>query len=149
MKTIRSIIIGLAVLTLAGKLQAQFSVQTFGGTQPAQPDSIVAITADAYGLTQMAPADLPLIGTYWLVSPNGGMVPLPCPPFDLTQPINLIANNVFLVDQTGGQVATSPRFLARSMAGAAVQTVESTVVAQGNAIANLIQQVQAAVVAAP
>ena len=51
MKLIKVIIIGLGVITLAGKLQAQFSVQTIGGVQPAQPDSIVAITADAYGLS--------------------------------------------------------------------------------------------------
>ena len=74
MKLIKVIIIGLGVITLAGKLQAQFSVQTIGGGQPAQPDSIVAITADAYGLSQMAPADLPLFGAYWLILSGGGMV---------------------------------------------------------------------------
>ena len=74
MKLIKAIIIGLAVITLAVELHAQFSVQTFGGVQPAQPGSIVAITADVYGLSQMAPADLPLFGAYWLISSGGGMV---------------------------------------------------------------------------
>ena len=79
--------------------------------QSVAPDSIVQIAADSQGLTQVASADLPVIGgTYWLVIPGGikGVMalPLPCPPTDPTYPIYAIMpdGQQFLVDGTSGQV---------------------------------------------
>ena len=48
--------------------------------QPAPPDSIVQITAEAQGLALVPPDQLPPFGTFWLVQPGAGgcmAVPLP------------------------------------------------------------------------
>jgi hypothetical protein len=140
MRIIRNAIIGLGILTLAAvyppHLTAQ-SVQEIQSIAEAAPDSIVAVTAGAYGLTQMAPEDLPPCGTFWEVMPYGLMAPLPCPPFDLTLPIYAIAENTFLVDATGGAVSAMPGEQAMTR-----QSVTAAVEAQGNAIADLIEMVQ-------
>jgi len=130
----KKLIFRLAATFFAG-ISLAVSAQTEEVTT-AQPDSIVAVTAEAYGLTQMAPADLPLVGTYWEVMPYGLMAPLPCPPWDLTQPIYAITDDIFLVDETGGQVG-----LTRNQAMTS-QNVAAAVEAQGNALANLIDQIQ-------
>jgi hypothetical protein len=111
--------------------------------QSAAPDSIVQLTADAQGLAQMAPADLPRTGTYWLVLPGGFPAPAPCPPLDPGVPVYQMASGQFLVDETGGAVAVEPRRFgmqaqSRSSAGA------SALEAQANAVVSLITRVQTA-----
>ena len=146
MKIIGTLLLAAVISFSANPLHAQTA--SFGGSvgiaQPIQSsssDSIVAVTADAYGLSLVAPADLPRYGTYWVVLPYGGMVPMPCQPLDSTIPIYAITDTAFLVDSSGGAVAVSPRLTA-TMSSA--QALTAAVSNQGNAIANLIEQVQGA-----
>ena len=133
------------VFGLAFNLHAQTAIiggaVGVGTPVSSSSDSVVAVTADAYGLSQVAPTDLPRNGTYWVVVPYGGMVPMPCQPTDLTLPIYAITDSIFLVDSTGGQVSVSPRQTATMGSAQALTTAVNT---QGNAIANLIEQVQGA-----
>jgi len=138
---------GLGLFALPVLLYAQLTVQSIQPIEllpPVQssPDSIVQITAEAEGLSQIAPADLPLFGTYWLVMPYGGMAPLPCPPQDLSQPIYAITDDIFLVDQTGGQVNMSPRRLSGMQAMSATAAATVAVNQLGNAVADLIERIQ-------
>jgi len=129
---------------LAQTLTVQ-SVQPGGEAQPAQSDSIVAVTADAYGLSQTPLASLPVMGgTFWIVENNGVIPPFPSLP---VQYWNCqaweITDGIFLVDATGGQVPQAPRLMTRqSMTATAVNSVQAAIDAQGNAVANLIEQVQ-------
>ena len=109
--------------------------------QPTQPDSLVQIAAESQGLSQIAPADLPILGgTFWWVMPGGAAVPAPCPPLDLSGAIYQIADGQFLVDETGGQVvANTHRF---GLQAQSTSTVASEVAAQADAVVNLITQVQ-------
>lgn len=110
--------------------------------QSAPPDSIVAVTAEAEGLSQVDPSTLPFFATcWWTVYPGSRPVPMPCPPQDLSVPIYEIADGVYLVDETGGAVSVSlPRTSA--LRTATTTSVASAVERQGNAIADLIEQVQ-------
>ena len=139
-----------SALTVAGILfcsgigSAQsLQTQSIGTTQPAQPDSIVQITAEAQGLTAVPYNNLPRGGTYWEVLPSGISAPLPCPPLDSTLPIYGITGNIFLVDATGGQVTVNPRRLGMQVqtqitASAFNAALESLAVS----VVNLITQVQ-------
>lgn len=147
----RNLLFGLVagvVFGLAGNLFAQTAAlgslnSTLSPVQPATPDSIVQITAEAQGLTAVPYNSLPRGGTYWEVLPSGIMAPLPCPPMDSTLPIYGIRGNIFLVDATGGQVAVNPRRLGMqrptqvtaSSFNAALESLAVSVV-------NLITQVQ-------
>ncbi len=149
MKSIKGgLFIGLGLLTLLGVLHAQLSfqsaqpVQASGIEQPAQPDSVVAVTAEAKGLAQIDPANLPGFGTYWVVSSNGVSAPWPCPPPDLSQPIYNITGNIFLVDATRGQVmSASSRRAGRSGMTVTAEQVTTAVEALANSVANLVEQV--------
>ena len=112
-------------------------VQSLGAVAAAPPDSIVQATAQAQGLLLVAPADLPAVGgTFWLVTTNGIAAPSPCPPGNLSDfPVYAMADGIFLVDETGGQVATNA-----DNGG----TAESALAAEADAVVNLINQVQAA-----
>jgi Glucodextranase, domain B len=139
-------VMGAGLFVSLNLLHAQLSlqpVQAIGEVPAAPPDSIVAVTADAYGLSQIAPEDLPPYGTYWLVGPNGLMAPLPCPPMDLSQPIYAITDNIFLVDGTGGAVAATPPLRIRMQTAAmTTSALAAAVDAEGNQIADLIERVQ-------
>src|SRR5665213_2861499 len=147
MKAIKQVLLGAVLFASLNPLHAQ----TFSSAQPiqaigevtAQPDSIVCVTAEAQGLSAVAYNNLPLFGTYWEVMPSGIMAPLPCPPMDFTLPIYCIAGNIFLVDDTGGQVTTR-RFGSHT----AISTADA-LAALANVVVNLIQQVQAYVNAPP
>lgn len=109
----------------AGKMSAQMlSGQSLAKTT----DSIVQITAEAQGLTLTPSDQLPPFGTFWLVSPGGlnGCLaaPLPTPPFGLL-PAYQVADGQFIVDGTGGEVAS-----------------EQTLEAQAASVVNLINQIQ-------
>lgn len=127
---------GKRILTIVGigALSATLHAQSLDQTNT--PDSIVQITAEAYGLTPVAPEELPPIGTYWEALPGNILAPLPCPPADLSLPIYEMADGIFLCDATGGAVSL-PRNQAMTS-----QNVAAAVDAQGNAIADLIEQVQ-------
>jgi len=121
------------------------SVQPISEVQPAESDSVVAVTADAYGLSQTSLESLPVMGgTFWIVESNGVIPPFPFLP---VQYWNChaweMADGIYLVDATGGQVPVLPLRLAReAMTANAVQSAQVAVEAQGNAVANLIGQVQ-------
>jgi hypothetical protein len=106
------------------------------------PDSIVQVTAESQGLSLVSPGDLPENGTFWLVDSNGVLSPDPClPPEAANLPIYGLADGVFLVDGTCGQVATDPGQVAALGMSAAVS---EALAAQATNIVNLINQVQAA-----
>jgi alpha-tubulin suppressor-like RCC1 family protein len=110
--------------------------------QSAAPDSIVAVTADTYGLALVAPEDLPRSGTFWLITSNGVMAPMPGPLLDQNLPTYFMADGQFLVDGTGGQVAVNTRRL--GMQVSLSSSVDSALSAQQTAIVNLINQAQGA-----
>ena len=117
------LLIGTVLLASPNLLHAQF----------APADSIVQATAEAQGLELIAPADLPVGGTFWLVTTNGITAPSPCPPGNLSDfPVYAMADGIFLVDETGGQVMTNEN----------ANTVESALAAQADAVTGLINQIQ-------
>ena len=148
MKTIGIILLAAGIVFSPELLHAQTALigsfnNDLAPVQPAQPDSIVQITAEAEGLSQVDPSTLPFFAScWWTVFPGGGPVPMPCPPQDMSVPIYQIVDGIYLVDETGGAVSVSiPRTGAtQAMTSSALA---SAVDRQGNAIANLIEQVQA------
>lgn len=107
--------------------------------QPSAPnDSLVNIVAEAQGLALVPPDQVPPTGTFWWVQANGVSAPLPCPPADSSGAIYQIASGQYLVDTTDGQVALPPQRLGVRVSAAAV------VNAQADALANQIDQIQAA-----
>jgi hypothetical protein len=137
-----ALIIISTLLTAIGSGLAQTLQQSDSGSV-AQPDSIVQITAEAEGLTQVDPTTLPPFAScWWTVYPDGGPVPMPYLP-DPSVPIYEIVpgSGIYLVDMTGGAVSMSvPR--TGAMASTTSSTVAFAVERQGNEIANLIEQVQ-------
>ena len=120
--------------------------QTATAIQSAQPDSIVQLTADAQGLAQVSPLNLPRTGTFWVIVPGyGGNVtalPYPCMPgAPAGLPVYDITGNIFLVDDTGGQVFAGRR-LAGTQASSAMIT--SALELQANTVVNLISWIQGA-----
>ena len=111
---------------------------------PTQPDSYVQAAAESQGLAQVAPADLPIAGgTYWWVLPSGFAVPAPCPPQDVNAPIYQIVGNIFLVDETGGQVVFNPHQFGLPLRTQPTSSMmAAAVVAQTQAVSDLITQVQ-------
>ena len=116
-------------------------VQSSGVDSAAPPDSIVQVTAEAQGLEPVSPADLPPGGTFWMVTADGVAAPMPCLPNNPNLPVYAITTNgQYLVDATGGQVATAP---APDGLRASSSMVNSALLAQSATVANLISQVQA------
>ena len=106
--------------------------------QPPAPDSIVQLTADAYGLPRLTPDQATNSGyfCFWWVTPGGAALPMPIPPQDFSaMPVFLIAPGQFLVDATGGQVAVNPRLSRLQAAGRAVP---SALESMANAVVNLV-----------
>lgn len=129
MKSIRNALllsfVCIGLIALASQLQAQNTTT---------PDSIVQVTAEAQGLNLVSPSDLPEMGTFWMVDSNGFLSPNPClPPNASNLPIYNIADDVFLVDSTDGQVATDGQ-----------QSVQDALASLADSVGNLINQVQAA-----
>jgi hypothetical protein len=141
-KTIGVLLLSLGLFKPANGFAQTLSIQSGSTIGTAQSDSIVQIAADSQGLAQIAPADLPIIGgTFWWVMPGGNAVPAPCLPLDLSGAIYQIAENQFLVDETGGQVVVNtPRFGLQAQATSS--TVASAVTLQVDALVNLIAQIQ-------
>jgi len=103
---ISRITLGLVMFTLPVILHAQLAVQSIGVAQSSPPDSIVQITAEAEGLSQVDPSTLPLFAScWWTVFPGGRPVPMPCPPNGLSVPIYKIVDGIYLVDETGSAVS--------------------------------------------
>lgn len=120
-------------------------VQAISETPPAQSDSVVAVTADTYGLSPTPLESLPVMGgTFYIVENNGVIPPFPCLPVQYWNcQAWQMADGIYLVDATGGQVPQAPRLMARqSMTTSTVDSVQAAIDAQGNAVANLIEQVQ-------
>ncbi len=124
-----------AGMLLIGSIYAQ--------TMPVQssPDSVVQITAEAAALSPVSASALPRTGTFWVVTPgfNGRlqMLPYPSLPPDLSNlPTYAVAGNIFLVDDTAGQIM--PMSARRMSSAQAVSTVQS----QAQSVAGLIDQIQ-------
>jgi len=98
------------------------------------PDSIVAVTAANQGLSQVAREDLPLTGTFWLITSNGYSLPMPCAPLDQTLPIYAVSDTVFIADGTGGLVALN-------LHRAGYDTVAGVLAAQANDVVALVNQI--------
>ncbi len=77
----------------------------------AQADSIVAVVADAQGLSFVPAEQRPFYGTFWIVRNSVPCVlaPSPCPPLDPNVPVYAINSRQFLVDETAGQLLLSRR----------------------------------------
>jgi len=149
MKTIGLILLAAGIVFYQQPLHAQTGlVGSFNNdlapVQTAPPDSIVQITAEAQGLPTVAYDNLPPYGTFWEMLPSGLMPPMPCRPTDPTLPIYAIADNIFIVDATGGQVTVNARQLGtmRLTRITTSDATESALEAQATAIVNLINQVQ-------
>jgi len=134
-------LIGAGLFVSLNLLHAQtFSTAQSISEVPAQPDSIVCVTAEAQGLTRMAPEDLPFGGTYWWALPGGEIVPTPFPQ-DMNNPIYQIMPGIFLEDATGGQVMQR-----RVGFHGAMMNVPDALATEAQAVVNLIQQVQTPVI---
>lgn len=95
---------GMLVVTAfiaVGQTQLQSS-------QP-QPESVVAVVADALGLPSVPADQLPPFGTYWKVQNSHPCVtaPLPFLPHDPSLVVYAIGGGQFLVDETDGQLVSS------------------------------------------
>lgn len=106
----------------------------------AAPDSVVQATADEAGLTPVSAAALPRIGTFWVMiaGPNGRLMALPYPmlPPDLSDlPTYSVVDNIFIVDDTGGQLL--PSSVGR-MSSAQASSIMQT---QATTMANLIGRI--------
>jgi hypothetical protein len=150
MKSVRCFIVGVIIIgSMVASLNLLYAQAAMVGSfnnallpvQSATPDSIVQLTADAQGLAQIAPADLPRTGTYWLVMPSGFPAPAPCPPLDPGVPVYQMASGQFLVDETGGQVAVNPRRFGMQ-AQSRSSAVTSALAAQVNTVLDLITRVE-------
>jgi hypothetical protein len=104
-------------------------------------DSVVQVTADAAGLTRVSSAILPSEGTFWIMktSPDGDIIgpPYPfLPPGLSAVPTYWVTNDIFIVDDTGGQLM--PASAGRLSSAQAAATMQ----AQATTIANLIERIQ-------
>ncbi len=122
---VTSIVIGLA----AGAPLIGFA-QT---APPAPPDSIVQVTAESKGLGLADPLDFIDGGTFWQMEPDGLSAPMPCPPQNPNLPVYQIANGQFLIDATGGLVATN---------GEMNTTIEAALAAQVESVVKLVDWLQ-------
>jgi hypothetical protein len=103
-------------------------------------DTVVQATADAAGLTPVASTALPSTGTFWVmtVSSNGDLIESPdpfLPPSLSTLPIYSVVGDIFIVDDTGGQISPSAGRMSSAQAS-------STVQAQAASMADLIDLIQ-------
>ena len=148
MKTLGGIkLIGAGLLVSLNLLHAQTAlVGNINGVavpvQSTASDSIVQLTAESQGLQQVAAADLPVCGTFWLVMPGGVAAPFPCPPQDPSQAVYQIADGQFLVDSTGGQVAINRRWL--SAQADSTTSMATALASEAEAVVALIDRIQTA-----
>jgi hypothetical protein len=119
------------------QLSAQ-SIQTIGGVQADLPETIVTLAAGEAGLAQVAPADLPSGGTYYWILAGGSALPMPLPPQDGSA-IYQVTPNIFITDQTGGQIITGPH---RPGTQAANVSLASVAASQADSVMGLINQIQ-------
>ncbi|MGB7749529.1 MAG: hypothetical protein WBN75_19835 [Verrucomicrobiia bacterium] len=128
-----------ALLGMAGvaALMPARAQETITSGPVTNPDSIVQITAESDGLSQVFPSNLSRGGTYWWVMPGGTAVPAPCLPQNVSVPIYQMASKQYLVDETGGVV---PQPSGRqAMLGISSATLIQEEI---NLVLNLIGQVQ-------
>jgi hypothetical protein len=108
---------GIPLLSVAAQLlgTGMLVVTAFlavGQTQPQsnqqQPESFVAVVADAQGLPSVPADQRPSFGTYWKVRNSYPCVtaPLPFPPHDPSLVVYAVGGGQFLVDETAGQLVS-------------------------------------------
>ena len=141
MKSIRKV---LALLFILGGFVTLFSLlhAQDAATQSTAPDSIVQLTAEAQGLSLVAPADVPAAGTFWVINANGIFSPYPGALFDPSYPVFRITSDEFLVDASGGQISTVSADGEMVSAATALTNLATEVV-------DLISQVQTAAAPQP
>ena len=112
-------------------------------------DSIVQIAADEAGLPTISASTLPRVGTVWVMmaGPNGNLTALPYPglPASLSGlPTYSVTGNTFIVDDTGGNTLAAGGMSGGTRRGAATTSamMVSTLQAQANTVADLIEQIQ-------
>jgi hypothetical protein len=103
------------------------------------PDSVIQATAEAAGLTPASA--LPGAGTFWVmaIGSNGQITEWPYPSLPATLsalPIYALTNNIFIVDDTGGEI--SPLSTERMSSTQAASTVQT----QAQTVENLIELIQ-------
>ena len=109
-----------------------FAFIPIGRAQTTNADSAVSLEADAAGLSLLPSVDVPVSGTFWLVtSPTNGIngitAPFPGVSSRLSDAkVYVMANGIFLVDDTAGNAGASA----------------PEVLAQADAVSNLIVKVQ-------
>ncbi len=136
------------VLGLAFNLHAQLTLIGGGVDTPisSAPDSIVAVTADAYGLEPVGLESLPTFaGTFWIAQPNNVTPPFPgLPPQFWNCPVWVLdeENKIFLVDASGGEISVNSRRLGNLSVTVTTEQVAAAVEAQGNKLADLIERIQ-------
>ncbi len=105
------------------------------------PDSIVRLTAESEGLALAPSAEVPDVGTFWIVTADGLTAPFPfLPPGDQGFPVYAITNDIFLVDASGGQV--NPQWLGATTTAQALVTL-------ANEVEKVITQTQTASASQP
>jgi len=107
----------------------------------ASQDSIVQATADEAGLAPVSAATLPDSGTFWVmtIGPSGDLIESPDPflPASLSAlPIYSVTGNIYMVDDTGGQI--SPSSAGRMSSAQATATAQT----QAESMADLIDLIQ-------
>jgi len=136
-------LVGLGSLLVFGfkrrfKLIVPLLLATSALSVQAAGDSVVQATADAAGLAPVT--TFPRVGTFWIMttSPDGRLTALPYPalPSDLsTLPAYSVAGNIYILDDTGGQLSpSSARRMSSTQAAAIAQ-------AQAETMADLIGQI--------
>ena len=109
------------------------AVTLFAASLQTYVDSAVQVTADAAGLTPVDGTTLSGPGTFWVLQAgaNGQVTSIPfpfLPPNDSSLPIYLVANNLYLVDETGSALASASVMGRHSMDSSAL--VETQVQAE-------------------
>ncbi len=103
-------------------------------------DSVVQTTLGEAGLTLVEATDLPDSGTFWVmtVDSDGGLIESPypaLPPDLLTLPIYSVTNDIYMVDDTGGQLAPASARMSSAQATSIARTQSLT-------MASLIDEIQ-------
>ncbi|MGH7953288.1 MAG: PEP-CTERM sorting domain-containing protein [Limisphaerales bacterium] len=124
----------LSILFLVGTLFATFVL-------PVQADSVVQIASDAAGLAPVSATTLPDTGTFWVMtnSLDGNLIALPYPflPPSLSDlPTYSVVNNIFILDDTHGQLySSSAGRMSNAQATSAMQM-------QAQTMEDLIEQIE-------
>jgi hypothetical protein len=125
----------LPVFMFAGALFT-FPVLSVNASQ----DSVVQVTASAAGLASVPDSELPHTGTFYIATLNSNSIitlpPYPMLPTNMMDlPAFYVTNDIYILDDTKGQLSSSSERMSSDAATAAVQE-------QSQSIANLIEMAE-------